>query len=111
MPWPTLWHSASPRAQPFRYATGCAVVSGRARQGLAQPGGAGGDFLFHGGGHPGGERNVLVDRVHDEDAGLAVRLRVELADEFVADQDRQREVAPPSFRGGLVHLELVAEPE
>ena len=49
-----------------------------------------------------------VDR---EDAGPAVGGGVELADEPVAVQDRQRVVPPAPLRGRLVHLQLVLVPE
>ena len=56
-----------------------------------------------------GEADVLVDGVDDEGAGLAVGLGVELPDEPVVVEDRQREVAPAAFVLGLVHLEDVLE--
>ena len=46
-----------------------------------------------------------------EDGGLAVGRRVELADEPVAVQHGEREVAPAARRLGLVHLEHVLEVE
>jgi hypothetical protein len=57
------------------------------------------------------EADVLVDGVHAQDPGLAVRRRVELPDQPVVVQDRQREVAPAPLRRGLVHLEDVLEAE
>ena len=62
-------------------------------------------------GHRRGERRVLVDRVDEEPAGLAVGGGVELPDQPVAVQDRQGEVAPAPLRGGLVHLQDVLELE
>src|SRR4051794_41943550 len=52
-----------------------------------------------------------MDGVDAEDAGLAVGGRVELPDEAIVVEDRQREVAPPPLRGRLVHLEDVLEAE
>ena len=57
------------------------------------------------------ERRVLVDGVHPQDAGRAIRGRVDLADQSVAVQDRQREVAPAPLRLRLVHLERELELE
>src|SRR3954453_13799569 len=55
--------------------------------------------------HRARERDVLVDGVDAQDAGLAVGGGTELADETIVVEDRQREVAPPALRGRLVHLE------
>jgi hypothetical protein len=49
--------------------------------------------------------------VDPEHPGLAVGEGVELADQLVAGQDRQREVPPLALGRGLVHLELVVEAE
>jgi hypothetical protein len=57
------------------------------------------------------ERDVLVDGVHAQDARIAVGGGVELADEPVAEQDRQRVVAPAALGGGFVHFQLVVEVE
>jgi len=43
--------------------------------------------------------------------GLAAGGGIELADQPVAVQDRQREVPPPALGRGLVHLQLVIELE
>ena len=53
------------------------------------------------------KRDVLVQGVDAERAGVAVHGGVELADEAVAVEDRQREVAPPPSGPGLVHLQRV----
>ena len=52
-----------------------------------------------------------MDRVDSQHSSRPVGLRVDLADEAVAIQDRHRPVAPAPLRGGLVHLELVVEAE
>ena len=57
------------------------------------------------------ELDVLVDRVHLQDARLAVGRRVDLADQLVAVEDRQREIAPAPLVLRLVHLEQVVEVE
>jgi hypothetical protein len=49
------------------------------------------DLVPHRGGHPLSEGNVLVDRVHPQHTGLAVGDGVELADQPVLVQDRQRQ--------------------
>ena len=56
-------------------------------------------------------RDVLVDGVHTERRRLAVGGRVELSDEPVVVEDRQREVSPAPLVGRLVHLEEVLEVE
>ena len=58
-----------------------------------------------------GEADVLVDRVDDERPGLAVGLGVELPDEPVVVEDRQRVVAPAALVLGFVHLEDELEAE
>src|SRR5690606_33060091 len=68
-----------------------------------------GNLLVHGGAGRGVERFVLVDGRNPQLSGLVVGFGVKLADEPVADQDRQRVVPPTPLRGGLVHLELVVE--
>ena len=75
----------------------------------AEPRSEVGDLAVDGGRDGLGEADVLVDRVDDERAGLAVGLGVELPDEPVVVQDRQREVAPAALVLGLVHLEDVLE--
>ena len=57
------------------------------------------------------ELDVLVDRVHLQDARLAVGRRVDLADELVAVEDRQGEEPPAALVLRLVHLEQVVEAE
>ena len=52
-----------------------------------------------------------MDRVHAQLPHLAVGSRVDLADQAVAVQDRQRVVAPATLGGRLVHLEVVLELE
>src|SRR5690242_16970491 len=61
------------------------------------------DLVIYGGGRGLVEGHVLVDRVDPEHAGLAVGDGVELPDEPVAVEDRQREVPPAAFGGRLVH--------
>src|SRR5215210_658241 len=62
-------------------------------------------------GHGPREPDVLVDRVYPQRRRLAIGDRVELADEAISVEDRQREVAPAPFGGRLVHLEVVLEVE
>src|SRR6266702_8868466 len=69
------------------------------------------DLAIHGGGHGLVEGHVLVDRVDPEHAGLAVGGGVQLSDQPVAVEDRQREVPPAALGGRLVHLQLVVELE
>ena len=57
------------------------------------------------------ERDVLVHGPNVEHRGLAIGRRVDLADQPVAVEDRQREVAPPPVGRRLVHLEQVFEVE
>src|SRR6188474_2703568 len=57
------------------------------------------------------EPHVLVDRVHSEDAGVTVGEGIDLPDEPVVVENRQREVAPAPLRRRLVHLERVLEVE
>nr|WP_069111783.1 hypothetical protein [Jiangella alba] len=52
-----------------------------------------------------------MDGVDAQGAGPAVRRRVDLADQPVAVQDGQREVAPAALRDRLEHLQLVVELE
>src|SRR6478736_3786536 len=59
----------------------------------------------------GSTTDALVDRVDLEDSGLAVRRRVDLPDQAVAVDDRQRVVAPAALGRRLVHLERVLEVE
>src|ERR1051325_10673160 len=61
--------------------------------------------------HRARELHVLVDRVHAEDARLAVGGRVELPDQAVAVENREGEVAPAALGRRLVHLERVFEVE
>ena len=70
-----------------------------------------GDLAVDRGAHGLGEADVLVDRVDDERAGLAVGLGVELPDEPVVVEDRQRVVAPAALVLGFVHLEDELEAE
>jgi hypothetical protein len=59
------------------------------------------DLLAYGGGGGLAERDVLVDRVDAEQAGLPVRRGIELAHQPVAVQDRQCEVPTGAWPTGL----------
>src|SRR6476619_2852167 len=69
------------------------------------------DLSLHVGAHGLGEAHVLVKGVDGERPRLAVDLGVELANEAVVVEYRQREVAPAPLRRRLVHLEDVLEVE
>jgi hypothetical protein len=79
------------------------ITAGRGRQV--------GDLGVDGLGRLRGPREVLVQGVDPQDPGLAVGGSVELADQPVAVEHRQREVAPPALGDGLVHLQLIVELE
>src|SRR6476469_4773881 len=95
------WETTSPRSVP----------SGApwAAELQAQPGGEVAQLALHARRDGLAEPDVLVDRVDHEPAGLAIRLGVQLPDEPVVVEDRQREVAPAALVLGLVHLEDVLE--
>ena len=57
------------------------------------------------------ESDVAVDGVHAQLRALAVRDGIDLAHESIVVEDRKCEVAPPSLRGRLVHLQHVLEVE
>ena len=66
---------------------------------------------MHALGHRPAEADVLVDRVHPQPRILPVGDSVQLPDQPVMVEDRQRKVAPASLGRGLVHLQLVLEVE
>lgn len=58
-----------------------------------------------------GERHILVNRVDDESVGGAARTSIDLADQPVIVQDRQRELSPDATTCRFVHLERSVELE
>ena len=52
------------------------------------------DLFVHGVGHGSGERDVLVDGVHEQCSALPIHYGVKLPDEPVMMQDRQGENSP-----------------
>ena len=99
------------RARPLKLARGRGETSAGQDQVELQPAGEVLQLAAHRGGRGRVERLVLVDRIDPEHAGLAVRGGVDLADQPVAVQHRERVVAPSALGRGLVHLELVVEVE
>src|SRR6476661_11113640 len=104
---PTWCDTCTPSAPP------CASGHDRAStgDGQSEPVGEVLELGIDGRPQAGRERGVLMDRGDPQQPGRKVSRGVDLSDQPVLVQDRQRPVAPAALVRWLVHLELVLELE